>query len=223
MSENITADIVKKVYGEGASCYEDVMKQYWEFDRQELIDTLELTDGKKVLEVGVGTGKNLPYYPDNAEVIGIDFTPEMLQVAKKKQVDLASKNLTLIEMDAENMKFPDNEFDAVLESFVLCVVPNPERVFREIVRVAKSGSRMAIFDYCRSQNPETAKWQELIATSAKTTGFPPGVIVWDPLRDYEEIIKNACLPLNVIRIERYENPNPFLLACLIVFENVKGE
>ena len=221
MNKNITSDIVRKVYGEGASRYEGVMAQYWEFDRQKLVDILELEDGEKVLEVGVGTGKNLPYYPSGVKVVGIDFTPGMLQLAKKKQTSLANKNITLLEMDAERITFSDNEFDAALESFVLCVTPNPERVFREIIRVTKPGARIAIFDYCRSQNPEIVKWQELIADAARTIGFPPNVIVWDPLRDYEEIIRNAGLLLKVKQVERYENPNPFLLACLMLLTNQK--
>lgn len=222
MNENITADVIKKVYGSGARRYEEVMMQYWEFDRQKLIDSLELDDGQKVLEVGVGTGKNLPHYPKTTSIVGIDFTPEMLQVAKEKQAALTDRNITLTEMDAEQMSFPDNEFDAALESFVLCVVPNPERVLGEIVRVTKPGAKIAIFDYCRSKEADTLKWQQLIAPAARTVGFPPGVIVWDPLRDYEQIIQEAKLLLKVESIELYENPNPFLLACSMVIENVKG-
>lgn len=222
MSDNIKTDMIKKIYGNGARRYEEVMSRYWEFDRQKLVDLLELKGGEKVLEVGVGTGKNLPHYPEGTSVVGIDFTPEMLQVAKEKQAALPIRSVTLIEMDAEQMTFDDNEFDAVLESFALCVVPNPDRVLSEIVRVTKPDARIAIFDYCRSQNPETVKWQELIAASARTTGFPLGVIVWDPLRDYEEIIQNAKLSLRIDQVERYENPNPFLIACSMVIENVKG-
>ncbi len=221
MNGNITAETIKKVYGKGARRYEEVMAQYWEFDRQELVDSLELSNGQKVLEIGVGTGKNLPYYPEGSIVVGIDFTPAMLQAAKEKLATLAHNNITLIEMDAEQMAFADNEFDAALESFALCVAPNPKRVFSEIVRVTKPGARIAIFDYCRSKEAGTLKWQELIAPTARTTGFPPDVIVWDPLRDYEEIIREAKLPLKVESIERYENSNPFLLACSILLRNQK--
>lgn len=222
MNENITADVIRKVYGSGARRYEEVMMQYWEFDRQKLIDSLELDDGQKVLEVGVGTGKNLPHYPEKTIIVGIDLTPEMLQVANEKQAALTDRNITLTEMDAEQMSFQDNEYDAALESFVLCVVPNPEHALKEIIRVTKPGAKIAIFDYCRSKEADTLKWQQLIAPSARTVGFPPGVIVWDPLRDYEQIIRQAKLPLKVESIELYENPNPFLLACSMVIENVKG-
>jgi len=221
MNSDITTETIKKVYGRGALHYEEVMKQYWEFDRQKLVDSLELGDGQKVLEVGVGTGKNLPYYPQSCEVAGIDFTPEMLQVANEKLASLTHNSVTLMEMDAEKMTFADDEFDAALESFVLCVAPNPERVFSEIVRVTKSGARIAIFDYCRSKESDTLKWQQLIAPIARSTGFPPDVIVWDPLRDYEEIIRDAKLPLKVESIERYENSNPFLLACSMLLTNQK--
>ena len=85
---------IKRVYGKGAKLYEQVMEQYWEFDRQALMDSLALEEGERVLEIGVGTGKNLSFYPDTVEVVGIDFTPEMLELAQAKQEQLSGRDIT---------------------------------------------------------------------------------------------------------------------------------
>ena len=213
---------VNKIYGNSANMYEKVMLKYWEYDRKQIIDLLELKGGEKVLEVGVGTGKNLEHYPENIELTGIDFTYGMLQIAKEKAGGYKNRNIELLEMDAENMKFDDNTFDAVLESLVLCVAPNPEKILREIARVSKPGSKIAIFDYTKSKEPEMIKWQELITPYAKTTGFPPGVIIWDPLIDYNEIIEKEGLPFKIEINEIIKSDNPFLQCCTMLLVNTKG-
>ena len=188
------------------------------------MDSLKLSDGQKMLEIGVGTGKNLPYYPESAEVVGIDFTEGMLKEAREKLAGpLARRNITVASMDAERMTFEDNEFDAALQSFVLCVAPDPVAVLKEIVRVTKPGAILAMFDYCRASRPEMVKWQELIAPVARTTGFPAGVIVWDPLRDYEEIVRENELPLEILSNNRHESENPFLICCSMLLRNVKEQ
>ena len=65
----------------------------------------------KILEVGIGTGKSMKDYNDKAKVIGIDFSKEMLKKAKEKLTKLHKKNITLKQMDVENLKFKDNSFD----------------------------------------------------------------------------------------------------------------
>lgn len=65
-----------------------------------------------VLEVGVGTGKNIQYYPDNINVTAIDFSEKMLEKAREKS-DIYNKKVKLIHMDAQNIEFPDNSFDCV--------------------------------------------------------------------------------------------------------------
>jgi len=217
----LTKESVKNVYGSGASQYENVMATYWQFDRKGLINLLCHRLPCRVLEIGVGTGLNLPYYPSDIDVTGIDFTPEMLAVARMKLSSMEGTHLHLIEMDAAQMGFPDDSFDAALESFALCVVPDIYSVLSEVSRVTKRGAAFAIFDYCKSRNPEMVKWQELIAPSALTNGFPPGVIVCDTLRDYVEIIETAGIPFEIELSERLESENPFLIACRLLLRNRK--
>ena len=217
----LTERTIKSIYGSGASRYDRAMGTYWEFNRRSLVELLDIKGPCRLLEVGVGTGSNLLHYDADTEVTGIDFTPEMLSVARTKLHGVQNSRCRLLEMDARRMVFADNAFDAALESFSLCVTPDVVSVLFEILRVTKPGARFAVYDYCVSSNPNTVKWQELIATAATTIGFPPGVIVWDPLRDYAEIIRKATIPFEIAFFERHESDNPFLIACKLVLVNRK--
>lgn len=106
----------------------------------------------KVLEVGVGTGKNLPFYPPECEVTGIDFSPAMLEKARQRARELSLK-VTLLEMDAQRMEFPDKTFDTVVATCVFCSVPEPVKGLEEIKRVCKSGGQIILLEHVRSENP----------------------------------------------------------------------
>ncbi|MDD2631147.1 MAG: class I SAM-dependent methyltransferase [Bacteroidales bacterium] len=102
----------------------------------------------KTLEVGIGTGKNIPYYPENVDLTGIDFSEKMISKAKEKVTE--SKNIQLLEMDAQQMQFDDNTFDTVVTSCVFCSVPDPVQGLKEIRRVCKDGGKILMLEHVRS-------------------------------------------------------------------------
>lgn len=102
----------------------------------------------KVLEVGVGTGRNLKYYPAGCRVIGIDKSAGMLQKAWEKAEGM--KNITLYPMDAEHLEFPDNSFDYVVATFVLCTIPDPVKALREMRRVLKPSGELIALEHVHS-------------------------------------------------------------------------
>jgi len=114
----------------------------------------------KVLEVGVGTGRNLKYYPAGCRVIGIDNSAGMLEKARRKASGM--KNLTLYLMDAEHLEFPDNSFDYVVTTFVLCSIPDPVKALREMRRVLKPSGELVALEHMRSNSPFIARIEDLI-------------------------------------------------------------
>lgn len=106
----------------------------------------------KVLELGVGTGNNFPYYPPGCEVTAIDFSPGMLARARKK-LHLARAPIKLLEMDAQAMDFPDNTFDTVVATCVFCSVPDPVKGLAEVKRVCKPNGKIILLEHVRSESP----------------------------------------------------------------------
>lgn len=107
-------------------------------------------EGPKILEVGVGTGKNFPYYPPNTQVSAIDLTPGMLERAKKQAKALNLK-VDLRLGDAQALPFPNTSFDNVVATFVFCSVPDPKLGLRELGRVLKRGGKILLLEHVRSR------------------------------------------------------------------------
>lgn len=105
----------------------------------------------KVLEVGVGTGKNIQYYPDNIEVTAIDFSEKMLVRAKQRAGKL-SKKVKLLLMDVENLDFPDETFDTIITTCVFCSVPDAVKGLMEIKRVCKKDGQILMLEHVKSKN-----------------------------------------------------------------------
>lgn len=115
----------------------------------------------QVLEIGVGTGANLPYYPDDCHVTGIDFSPGMLARARKK-AEKAGLSVDLLEMDAQNMQFPDDSFDTVVATCVFCSVPDPVKGLKEARRVCKKDGLIILLEHVRSENHIIGKLMDIL-------------------------------------------------------------
>ncbi len=107
--------------------------------------------GPKVLEIGVGTGKNIPYYPKEVELTGIDLSPGMLKRAKGLLKDKQKDHVILKEMDAQDMDFPDNHFEEVVATFVFCSVPDPVIGLQEALRVIKPGGKLHLLEHMKPE------------------------------------------------------------------------
>ncbi|MGD9038277.1 MAG: class I SAM-dependent methyltransferase [Desulfobacteraceae bacterium] len=108
--------------------------------------------GERALEVGIGTGKNLPYYPKDVKMTAIELSPCMLEKARKKASDLGL-DVDLTEMDVQDLSFPDRSFDTVFATFVFCSVPDPVMGLQELRRVCKTGGRLLLLEHMRPGNP----------------------------------------------------------------------
>ncbi len=108
-------------------------------------------EGTHILEVGVGTGKNFPCYPSDAEITAVDFSKEMLKRAQDK-VSKQKVKVRLQQMDVQNLEFEDDTYDTVVASFVFCSVPDPVRGLMEVERVCKPGGRVVLLEHVLSAN-----------------------------------------------------------------------
>lgn len=113
----------------------------------------------RILEVAIGTGRNLPFYEPHATVVGLDLSPAMLAVAATRAADLG-RDVELHEGDATNLPFADASFDTVVCALSLCSIPNPERAIQEMRRVLVPGGGMILLDHVGSTWPPlyAAQW-----------------------------------------------------------------
>ena len=121
----------------------------------------EKAEGPDILEVGVGTGKNFDYYPDNARITAIDFSPKMIEQAQRKK-DRKQINVALEIMDVQSLYFASNSFDTVIASFVFCSVPSPMKGLKELHRVCKPGGRVLLLEHVLSSRPVLAGMMNLL-------------------------------------------------------------
>jgi ubiquinone/menaquinone biosynthesis C-methylase UbiE len=101
------------------------------------------------LEVAIGTGLNLPHYPDDVSLTGIDLSPEMLRIAEIRARNLG-RRINLQEGDAQDIAFADGSFDTVVCTYALCSVPDEARAISEMKRVLKPGGQLILVDHVRS-------------------------------------------------------------------------
>lgn len=120
-----------------------------------------LVKGPKVLEVGVGTGKNIPYYPEDVKITAIDLTPGMIKHAQKIAKELGV-DIEISLGDAQALDFPDANFDTVVATFVFCSVPDPGLGLKEIKRVLKPDGQLLMLDHVRSENVVLGKAMDIL-------------------------------------------------------------
>lgn len=150
-------EFVRRRYNRNALVYDSMDRMISDEWRHKVIGAA----GGRVLEVGVGTGKNLPLYDPavTAELTAIDLSPGMLARAREKSCKVP---LTLLEMDAQHMSFPDASFDTVVATCVFCTVPDPVQGLREVRRVCKPGGRVLLLEHVRIDRPVIGTLMDLV-------------------------------------------------------------
>ena len=148
--------------------------------------------GHTVLEVGVGTGKNLPYYPAGIALTGIDISSGMLEHAERKAKQLGL-TASLVQADAQALPFPDHSFEAAVATFVLCSVPNPSQALREIQRVVVPGGQILLLEHVLSKRWLLSKLMRLLS--------PLTMRIWGAslARDTEHLVREAGFSELVVR------------------------
>jgi len=115
---------------------------------------LERASGR-VLEVAVGTGKNLQFYPPGCDLTGVDLSPRMLEVANERATQQKLPFTPQIG-NVEALTFPNESFDTVVCTLGLCTFPHPEQAVSEMRRVCKPSGQLLFLEHTRPQNPWVA-------------------------------------------------------------------
>jgi ubiquinone/menaquinone biosynthesis C-methylase UbiE len=118
------------------------------------------------LEVAIGTARNLEHYPQDVALTGIDLSPEMLDLARRRAADLG-RPVTLRQGDAQDLPFPDATFDSIVCTYALCSVPDEVRTIAEMERVLRPGGLLILVDHIRSSVPPVLWIQRLLELSPK--------------------------------------------------------
>jgi ubiquinone/menaquinone biosynthesis C-methylase UbiE len=115
----------------------------------------------RVLEVGIGSGLNLPLYGAAVEeVIGIDISPEMLAMAERTAATAVPGRATLLEGTAECLPLDDRSVDTVVVTWALCSIPDPMVALADVRRVLRPGGSLRFVEHGRSPDIGVAKWQD---------------------------------------------------------------
>jgi ubiquinone/menaquinone biosynthesis C-methylase UbiE len=111
----------------------------------------------RTLDVGTGTGRDLPLYPDGVRAIAVDPHPQNLARARRR-----APGVPLVRARAEALPFRDGAFDTVVSGLVFCSVDDPAAGFAEVRRVLAPGGALRMLEHVRSQSPVAARWQDLV-------------------------------------------------------------
>lgn len=196
---------VRDAYRRWAPVYDLTFGKVSIAGRRRVVREINKSQGR-VLEVGVGTGLALPDYAPHLEITGIDLAPEMLDKARERVRTQRLRNVTgLYEMDAGNLAFADASYDTVVAMYVMTVVPDPERVMRELSRVVKPGGQVLLVNHF-SQEQGVRGWLERrLAPFADMVGWHSvfdvsRVMVCDDLKLTE---RRAMKPMGLFTMMRF--------------------
>ena len=178
-----------KIYSKFSHLYERIFTRLLGPRVHSTIQSLGIPPGAKVLEVGIGTGLSLSAYPRHAQVTGIDIAADMLAQARQKVKEHGWQHVELRCMDALDMDFPDEHFDYVTAFHTVSVVPDSDRLIREILRVSKPGGTIAIINHFRSERRWLARLIDLLDPITRRLGWRTTVRLSDLVDDVPLSVK----------------------------------
>jgi phosphatidylethanolamine/phosphatidyl-N-methylethanolamine N-methyltransferase len=162
---------VEGVYGKMASVYDLFFGLPLHHGRAVAINRMAISPDDHILEVGVGTGMSLPLYPRKCSVTAVDLSDSMLERARARVLRYKLHNVRLIQMDATELRFPDNSFDIVYAPYFISCVPDPIAVTREMRRVCRPNGRIVFLNHFLSDGPILSKLERAIAPITLHLGF----------------------------------------------------
>jgi phosphatidylethanolamine/phosphatidyl-N-methylethanolamine N-methyltransferase len=178
MQENTT----KKIYDVQSIVYDATFGRLVRKRVGTAIGHMSITDDDWVLDLGIGTGQSLNFYPRKGRVIGIDLSDGMLREARKKVRENDLTHVSLVQANALVLPFPDNCFDHVFISHVISVVSDPVVLVREAQRVAKPDARIIVLNHFQSSNRFVAMIEKWLCPLCTRLGWRSDLALPDLIR-----------------------------------------
>ncbi|MGY4627460.1 class I SAM-dependent methyltransferase [Bradyrhizobium sp. USDA 4486] len=173
MAADISRSGVEKAYGRWAPVYDLVFGKVFDAGRQSTIAEADRIGGR-ILDVGVGTGLSLSDYARTTKICGVDISEPMLRKAQARVRSLRLSNVEVLSvMDAKNLAFPGNLFDAVVAQYVITAVPDPEGTLDEFVRVLKPGGELILVNHIGAEKGLRKLSELAFAPLARRLGWRP--------------------------------------------------
>jgi ubiquinone/menaquinone biosynthesis C-methylase UbiE len=157
----------------------------------------------RVLEVGVGSGMNLPFYAaDVREVVGVDPSQELLEMARRRAAG-AGRPVTLTRASATSLPLDDASFDTIVMTWTLCTIPDPLAALGEMRRVLRPGGALLFVEHGLSPDPAVARWQHRLTPLWRR--FTGGCHLD---RKMDDLVRAAGFALPELRNEYAKGPRP---------------
>ncbi len=207
---------IRRAYAMVSPVYDLLYDRIFYPGRVEAVKLLEVRPEERVLEVGIGTGLNLPLYPRHCRLVGVDLSGEMLKRARERVLGSAATHVTLVMMDAMRMGFPDNVFDHVLAAYVISAVPDPVQVLNEVRRVCRPGGHVVILNYFKSEHPFVGALEEIVAPITTRLGLFRPDLQLTPLLERVGLIPEQIHRVNILkgwRLVRCINHKPVIRSA----------
>lgn len=197
---------IQKAYARWAPHYDLSFGKISDRARHYTVSKINKKPGR-VLEVGVGTGLSLPLYAPDMRVCGVDISVDMLQRADKRAKEAGLRNIETLEVqDARAMSYEDNAFDTVTAMYIMSVVPEPEKVMREIARVVKPDGDVFILNHFSSDNGFIAFAEKAFAPVCRVIGW------------HSEFAMETVTGASGLKLVKIEKMSPFGIFSLLHFK-----
>ena len=206
-----SAEHQQKVYERWAPVYDRVYRGLLR-DGHRTVARLAAEAGRDILEVGVGTGLVLPYYPSHCRVTGIDLSEHMIAKAREKVARAGLSHVqSLHVMDAHNLEFADRSFDAVCLPFVITLIPDPERALDECARVLRPGGEIIVASKLGDGRGLQGAIEEAVAPLVRRVGWSSSfriarIVEWAKRRgDFEVAEIRRVFPNGFFKVMRLKH------------------
>ena len=172
----------KKIYDVHSLFYDATFGRLVRRRIAKAISHMDIRDSDHILDLGIGTGVSLNYYPNRGRIVGVDLSSGMLREARKKIRERGLDHAVVFQADALHLPFADDTFDHVFMSHVISVVSDPFKLIHEAQRVAKPGARIVIVNHFQSTNRFIAMLEKWLCPLCTKLGWRSDLALQDLIR-----------------------------------------